>query len=66
MVSAINVDNVFFQRAKWKLQLLIPAWIFQMVVLLGLMGIFAYRVAETVEHYSDTAKNGQIPTVEIV
>lgn len=63
---AINVDHVFFQRAKWRLQLLIPAWIFQIVILLGLMGIFAYRVAETVDHYSESKQNGQIPLVEIV
>lgn len=63
---AINVDHVFFQRAKWRLQLLIPAWIFQIVILLGLMGIFAYRVAETVDHYSESKQNGQIPMVEIV
>ncbi|KAK0749848.1 hypothetical protein B0T18DRAFT_323155 [Schizothecium vesticola] len=65
-MAAINVDHVFFQRAKWRLQLLIPAWIFQIVVLLGLMGIFAYRVAETVDHYSESKQNGQIPMVEIV
>ncbi|KAK1831235.1 hypothetical protein QBC39DRAFT_96318 [Podospora conica] len=63
---AVNVDHVFFERAKWRLQLLIPAWIFQIIILLGLMGIFAYRVAETVDHYSESKKNGHIPMVEIV
>ena len=61
-----NVDNILYQRANWQLKFLVPAWFIQMLSLLGLMGIFAYRVAETVEHYADEEKNGQIPMVEIV
>jgi len=67
MSSAINLDQVLFSRSKWRLKLLVPCWIFQLLVLLCLMGIFAYRVVDTVEHYSHQENNnGQIPMVEIV
>ena len=63
---AFNLDNALFARAKWQLRILIPCWAFQIVVLLCLMAIFAYRLAETMEHYSDEKENGQVPMVEIV
>jgi len=63
---SINLDQVLFARAKWNLRLLVPCWAFQLVVLLCLMGIFAYRVVDTVEHYSAEKDNGSIPMVEIV
>jgi hypothetical protein len=66
MSSKVNLDQVLFSRAKWRLKLLVPCWIFQLLVLLCLMGIFAYRVVDTVEHYSEEKNNGDIPMVEIV
>ncbi|KAK5662573.1 hypothetical protein OQA88_8486 [Cercophora sp. LCS_1] len=66
MGSSVNVDQVLFTRAKWRLKFMVPCWGVQIVMLLCLMGIFAYRVAETVEHYSDEEATGRIPTVEIV
>ncbi len=63
---SVDLDQLLFARAKWRLRLLIPCWTFQIAVLLCLMGIFAYRVAETVEHYDEENKRGQIPMVEIV
>jgi hypothetical protein len=64
MKSAVNLDNILFTRAKWQLRLLIPSWAFQLLLLLCLMGIFAYRLVETVElaHNND----GHINTVEVV
>ncbi|KAK0611583.1 hypothetical protein B0T14DRAFT_331928 [Immersiella caudata] len=66
MSSKVNLDHVLFSRSKWRLKLLVPCWTFQLLVLLCLMGIFAYRVVDTVEHYSEEKNNGSIPTVEIV
>lgn len=66
MASSVNVDHVLFTRAKWRLKFMVPCWAVQILVLLCLMGIFAYRVAETVEHYSDEETAGEMPMVEIV
>ena len=63
---SINVDQVLCSRARWRLRFLIPFWVVQVSILLGLMGIFAYRLAETFEHYDDEKNNGEAPMVEVV
>ena len=65
-VSALELDQALFARARWRLRILVPCWIFQILVLLCLMGIFAYRLAETFEHYSEQKQNGEAPLVEVV
>ncbi|KAK0625324.1 hypothetical protein B0T17DRAFT_590934 [Bombardia bombarda] len=63
---AINLDQVLHGRAGWRLRFLVPCWVFQVAVLLGLMGVFAYRLVETFEHYDEKNKNGRAPMVEVV
>jgi len=63
---SINVDQVLCSRARWRLRFLIPFWAVQVSILLCLMGIFAYRLAETFEHYDDEKNNGEAPMVEVV
>jgi len=65
-MGSIDFDQVLFTRASWRKLVLVPAWLFQILVLLCLMGIFAYRLAETFEHYDDEIEKGQIPMVEIM
>ncbi|KAK3319839.1 hypothetical protein B0T19DRAFT_273157 [Cercophora scortea] len=65
-MSTVNVDQVLYSRAGWRLRFLVPCWTFQVAVVLCLMGIFAYRLVETFEHYDESKKNGQIPMVEVV
>jgi hypothetical protein len=66
MASSLDLDQVLYARAGWRKVILIPAWIFQVTVLLGLMGVFAYRLAETFEHYEEHDKLGEMPIVEVV
>jgi hypothetical protein len=66
MSSSIDLDQVLYARARWQKRILIPLWTFQMAVLLCLMGIFAYRLAETFEHYEEHNKLGEMPIVEVV
>lgn len=66
MASSLDLDQVLYARAGWRKAILIPLWIFQVTVLLGLMGIFAYRLAETFEHYEEHDKLGEMPIVEVV
>lgn len=65
-MGSIDFDQVLYARASWRKLVLVPAWLFQILVLLCLMGIFAYRLAETFEHYEDEIANGQVPMVEIM
>ncbi|GAB1317598.1 Transmembrane protein [Madurella fahalii] len=63
---SIDLDQVLYARARWRKTILVPLWTFQIMVLLCLMGIFAYRLAETFEHYREQQKMGQVPMVEVV
>lgn len=63
---SVNVDQVLCSRARWRLRFLIPFWTVQVAILLCLMGVFAYRLVDTFEHYDEEKKNGQAPMVEVV
>lgn len=63
---SVNVDQVLCSRARWRLGFLIPFWTVQVAILLCLMGVFAYRLVDTFEHYDEEKKNGQVPMVEVV
>lgn len=59
-------DQAQYAHARWRLALLIPAWIGQVAMLLGLMGIFSYRLVETLEHWDEMKEAGDVPRVELV
>lgn len=59
-------DQELFARAGWRLKWLIPTWAAQMAMLLGLLGIFTYRLAETTEHWDEMKDAGDAPRVELV
>ncbi|KAK4676040.1 hypothetical protein QC764_508510 [Podospora pseudoanserina] len=66
MVNKLDLEAFQHDRSRWRRSLLFPSWLLQILILLCLMGIFAYRLAETFEHYSAEKKNGSIPMVEVV
>lgn len=55
-----------FDRARWRLALLVPFWILQVVFLLSLMGVFSYRLVATSELLKDEEKKASVSTVKIV
>ncbi|XXH01307.1 hypothetical protein Hte_007664 [Hypoxylon texense] len=59
-------DNAQFGRAKWRKRLLLPCWIVQVGLLLGMMGLFSWRLSHTVNTWKDQEDHGQIPMVEFV
>ena len=59
-------DQSHFVRARWRRAVLGPFWLAQVVFLLALMGIFAYRLADTVHNYEQSDKKGEMPMVEVV
>ncbi|KAK4131452.1 hypothetical protein BT67DRAFT_387929, partial [Trichocladium antarcticum] len=62
----LDLDQVLYARAGWRKALLVPLWVFQIAVLLCLMGIFAYRLAETFEHSAEHDQAGNLAIVEVV
>lgn len=54
-----------FVSARWRRAILFPIWVFQTVLLLAILGVFSYRLAETAEHFDENRKAGKVPTVEL-
>ncbi|KAI1136440.1 hypothetical protein F5Y05DRAFT_108418 [Hypoxylon sp. FL0543] len=59
-------DNAQFSRAGWRKRVLLPCWIAQIAILLGVMGLFSYRLSITVRTWKDEEAIGNIPMVEFV
>jgi hypothetical protein len=59
-------DQAHFDRAQWRKAVLVPFWFAQITLLLALMAIFAYRLAETIRTYEENDKRGTVPTVDVV
>ncbi|KAK5995609.1 hypothetical protein PT974_04023 [Cladobotryum mycophilum] len=55
-----------FERARWNLGFLAPVWALQLLLAMALMGIFAWRLGDTVRHYKEKDDAGKTPIVEFV
>ncbi|ERS95427.1 uncharacterized protein SPSK_01715 [Sporothrix schenckii 1099-18] len=58
-------DQEQFVRARWRRGILFPAWAVQAALLLGVLGVFSYRLADTAEHFADNRAAGKVPSVEL-
>ncbi|TEA15081.1 hypothetical protein C8034_v002761 [Colletotrichum sidae] len=56
-----------FDRARWRIAVLVPFWILQLLVLLTVIGLFSWRLSDTVQNW-DTEEDtkGMFPMVEVV
>ncbi|KAK7911311.1 hypothetical protein PG985_013792 [Apiospora marii] len=57
-------DQAHFAFAKWRKRILLPCWFIQIPLQLGLMGVFSYRLSNSINSYN--GQPDQIPTVEFV
>ncbi|KAK1248411.1 hypothetical protein MKX08_006631 [Trichoderma sp. CBMAI-0020] len=55
-----------FDRAKWRLFILAPAWSLQLTLALGMLGLFSWRLGDTVHHFDERDKAGKAPIIEYV
>ncbi|KAF9873553.1 hypothetical protein CkaCkLH20_09012 [Colletotrichum karsti] len=56
-----------FDRARWRMALLLPFWILQLLVLLTVIGLFSWRLSDTLQNWdSEVETKGMFPTVEVV
>jgi hypothetical protein len=56
-----------FDRARWRLILLLPFWALQLSITLSLAGLFAYRLGDSIKFYEDRHKlEGLWPKLEIM
>ncbi|KAK3953266.1 hypothetical protein QBC32DRAFT_121818 [Pseudoneurospora amorphoporcata] len=62
----VNLDQVLFARAEWRIRFLTPCWMTQIGILLGLVCLFSYRLSVTSRTFEDETSHGQDPIVQIV
>ncbi|OLN94335.1 hypothetical protein CCHL11_02823 [Colletotrichum chlorophyti] len=56
-----------FDRARWRMALLIPLWILQLLVLLVIVGLFSWRLSDTLKNWdTEEETKGMFPMVEVV
>ncbi|GKT48489.1 uncharacterized protein ColSpa_08670 [Colletotrichum spaethianum] len=56
-----------FDRARWRVALLVPFWILQLLVLLVVIGLFSWRLFDTVKNWeTEEQTRGMFPMVEVV
>ena len=59
-------EQALYDRAEWRPLLLIPAWIVQILLMLGIVGLFAYRLADTLGSRADEGHSLHVPVVLMV
>ncbi|KAF4483500.1 hypothetical protein FAGAP_11745 [Fusarium agapanthi] len=55
-----------FDRAKWRPMVMIPTWVLQLGLSMSMMGLFAYRLGDSMKVNKDSDKKNDDPTIEIV
>ncbi|KAK2015429.1 hypothetical protein LZ32DRAFT_526525 [Colletotrichum eremochloae] len=56
-----------FDRARWRMALLVPLWILQLLVLLVDIGLFSWRLSDTLKNWeTEEQTKGMFPLVEVV
>ncbi|KAL7797259.1 hypothetical protein V8C37DRAFT_370517 [Trichoderma ceciliae] len=55
-----------FDRAKWRLLLLGPAWSLQLALAFGMLGLFSWRLGDTIQNFEARNKAGKAPAIEYV
>ncbi|KAK1982220.1 hypothetical protein LZ30DRAFT_591042 [Colletotrichum cereale] len=56
-----------FDRARWRMALLVPLWTLQLLVLLVTIGLFSWRLSDTLKNWeTEEQTKGMFPFVEVV
>lgn len=59
-------DQAHFDRARWRKRVLLPCWIIQVPILVALIGLFSYRLSNTIRDFEENELKGDVPMVEFV
>ncbi|KAF5017421.1 hypothetical protein F66182_10649 [Fusarium sp. NRRL 66182] len=55
-----------FDRSKWRAMVLIPTWTLQLALTMSMMGLFAWRLGDSMKEKRDDDKENDDPMIEIV
>lgn len=66
LISGNHRAQAQFDRAKWRPMVMIPTWVLQLGLSMSMMGLFAYRLGNSMKVNKDSDKKNDDPTIEIV
>lgn len=55
-----------FDRARWQLRLLVPLWVLQQLLAVANIGLFSWRLGDTLLHYNEREQADGTPIFELV
>ncbi|KHN97139.1 uncharacterized protein MAM_04736 [Metarhizium album ARSEF 1941] len=55
-----------FERARWRAAVLFPIWALQLLLTTSMMGLFAWRLGDTLKQSDERESAGRVPTIEFV
>ncbi|KAM0297576.1 hypothetical protein ACHAPM_009307 [Fusarium culmorum] len=55
-----------FDRSKWRAMVLFPTWALQLCLSMAMMGLFAFRLGDSMKANKDDKKKNDDPTIEII
>lgn len=61
---ALHKAQAQFARARWRIKLLGPIWLAQLLLTMAMMGLFSYRFGHTMSKHSEKIEAGKTPAVE--
>lgn len=44
--------------------MLLPVWALQVLLATSMMGLFSWRLGDTIKHYDERDQKGETPTIE--
>ncbi|KAF4465777.1 hypothetical protein FALBO_7371 [Fusarium albosuccineum] len=66
MLNGNHRSQAQFDRAKWRMTVLLPTWVLQLGLTTSMMGLFAWRLGDSVKANNDGNKHNDDPAIELV
>lgn len=55
-----------FERARWRLRMLLPLWFLQLALALTTAGLFAWRLGDSIKHLRERKDAGEVSELELM
>lgn len=65
MLNGNHRAQAQFDRSKWRIMLLLPTWVLQLALSMTMMGLFAWRLGDSMKVNKDDNKHNDDPAIEI-
>ncbi|RSL50044.1 hypothetical protein CEP53_008951 [Fusarium sp. AF-6] len=65
MLNGNHRAQAQFDRSKWRIMLLLPTWVLQLALSMTMMGLFAWRLGDSMKVNKDDNKHNDDPAIEV-